>query len=47
MSVYKVMLVDDEKLITQGLLNIIEWDKLELKVTQIANNGEEIGRAHV
>ena len=38
---YKVMLVDDEKLITQGLLNIIEWDKLELKVTQIANNGEE------
>lgn len=34
----KVMLVDDEKLITQGLLNIIEWDKLGLEVTQTADN---------
>lgn len=37
----KVMLVDDEKLITQGLLNILEWQELGLEVTQIANNGEE------
>lgn len=35
---YKVMLVDDEKLIVQGLLNIIEWDKLELEVVQTSDN---------
>ncbi|MGH4125057.1 MAG: response regulator [Clostridium sp.] len=35
---YKVMLVDDEKLILQGLLSIIEWDKLGLEVTQTADN---------
>lgn len=35
------MLVDDEKLIIQGLLNIIEWENLGLQVTQTANNGEE------
>lgn len=34
----RVMLVDDEKLIVQGLLNIIEWDKIGLEVTQIADN---------
>ncbi|MBZ9689297.1 response regulator transcription factor [Clostridium estertheticum] len=35
---YKVMLVDDENLIVQGLLNIIEWDKLGLEVTETADN---------
>lgn len=34
----KVMLVDDEKLILQGLLNIIEWDTLGLEVSQTADN---------
>lgn len=38
---YDVMLVDDEKLITQGLMNIIEWENLGLKVREIAQNGEE------
>lgn len=38
---YKVMLVDDEKLITQGLLNLIEWEKLNLEVIETAQNGEE------
>ncbi|ATD54176.1 response regulator transcription factor [Clostridium chauvoei] len=38
---YKVMLVDDEKLILQGLLNIIEWDKLDLKVIHSAEDGKE------
>ena len=37
----KVMLVDDENLIIEGLKNIIEWDKLGLKVIQTANDGEE------
>ena len=37
----KVMLVDDESLIIEGLKNIIEWDKLGLKVVQTANDGEE------
>ncbi|AYE34009.1 response regulator [Clostridium septicum] len=38
---YKVMLVDDEKLILQGLLNIIEWDKLDLEVIHLAEDGME------
>lgn len=38
---YKVMLVDDEKLITEGLKNLIDWEKLNLKVVATANNGEE------
>lgn len=36
---YKVMLVDDEKLILQGLKNIIEWENLGLEVVQTADNG--------
>ncbi|WP_300379984.1 response regulator [Clostridium sp.] len=38
---YEVMLVDDEKLITQGLMNIIDWESLGLKVVEIAQNGQE------
>ncbi|MCF0146872.1 MAG: response regulator [Clostridium sp.] len=38
---YDVMLVDDEKLITQGLMNIIDWENLGLKVREVAHNGEE------
>lgn len=38
---YKVMLVDDEKLITEGLKNLIDWEKLNLEVVATANNGEE------
>ena len=38
---YDVMLVDDEKLIIQGLMNIIDWENLGLKVREIAHNGEE------
>ena len=38
---YKVMLVDDEKLILQGVLNIVDWDKLGLKITHMAQNGKE------
>lgn len=38
---YKVMLVDDEKLITKGLLNILEWDKLGVEVVEIAENGQD------
>ncbi|MGL4654320.1 MAG: response regulator [Sarcina sp.] len=37
----KVMLVDDENLIVEGLKNIIEWDELGLEVVQTANDGEE------
>lgn len=36
---YKVMLVDDEKLIVQGVMNIIEWDRIGLEVVQTADNG--------
>ncbi|WP_338597408.1 response regulator [Clostridium baratii] len=38
---YKVMLSDDEKLITEGLMHLIEWEKLNLEVVEVAENGEE------
>ena len=38
---YKVMLSDDEKLITEGLTHLIEWEKLNLEVVEVAENGEE------
>ncbi len=36
---YKVMLVDDEMLITEGLKNIIDWEKLGLSIINTAENG--------
>ena len=38
---YKVMLVDDEKLIIEGIFNIIDWEKLNLEVVCTANNGQD------
>lgn len=38
---YNVMLIDDEKLIIQGLTNIIEWEEIGLKVVETALNGYE------
>lgn len=35
----KVMLVEDEDLILQGIRNIIDWDKLGLEVVHMARNG--------
>lgn len=35
----KVMLVDDKKLIFQGLLNIFDLEKIGLQVTEVSNNG--------
>ena len=38
---YKVMLADDERLILQGVLNIIDWEKFGMKVVHVAENGKE------
>ena len=38
---YKVMLVDDEKLIIEGLKNIIDWKEVGLEVVETALNGKE------
>ena len=38
---YKIMLVDDERLIVEGLRNLIDWEKLDLEIVATANNGEE------
>lgn len=38
---HKVMLVDDEKLIIDGLMKIIDWNGLGFEISQTANNGEE------
>lgn len=37
----KVMLVDDEIFITEGLISIINWNQLGIEVVQTAQNGEE------
>lgn len=38
---YKVMLVDDEQLILDGLQKIINWNEFDLEVTTVAKNGQE------
>ena len=35
----KVMLVEDEELILQGLKNILDWEALGLKVVHMAHDG--------
>lgn len=37
----KVMLVEDEELILQGLKNIIDWQALQMEVVQEAHNGKQ------
>lgn len=37
----KVMLVEDEELILQGIRNIIDWEALGLEVVHMAHNGKE------
>lgn len=37
----KVMLVEDEELILQGIKNIIDWEALGLKIIHLAHNGLE------
>ena len=37
----KVMLVDDEPFITQGLKVLIDWEKEGFEIVKIANDGEE------
>lgn len=38
---YKVMLVDDEKLILQGVRHIIEWEELGFDVIHLAKDGQD------
>ena len=38
---YKIMIVDDEKLIIEGLRNLIDWGKLGCNIVATANNGED------
>lgn len=37
----KVMLVEDEELILQGIRNIIDWESVGMEVVHMAHNGEE------
>lgn len=37
----KVMIVEDEELILQGIKNIVDWDGLDLQVAHMAHNGLE------
>lgn len=37
----KIMLIEDEELILQGLKNIIDWEALDMQVVHMAHNGEE------
>lgn len=38
---YKVVIIDDEPIIVEGLSRTIDWSKWDLKVVGSANNGEE------
>lgn len=38
---YRVMLVEDEEFILQGIYQIIDWEKLDLKVVHMAHDGME------
>ena len=35
----KVMLVEDEELILQGVRYIIDWEEISMEVTAMAHNG--------
>ena len=37
----KVMIVEDEELILQGIKNIVDWEALELEVVHMAYDGQE------
>lgn len=37
---YKLMLVNDKKLITQGLLNILDWEELGIQISSIHHDGQ-------
>ena len=40
MSVYQVLLVDDEYMILNGLKKIIDWQSLGFQIVATANNNE-------
>ena len=37
----KVMIVEDEELILQGIRNILDWESLDLEVVHMAHDGAE------
>ena len=37
----KVMLVEDEEFILQGLKNILDWEAIGMQIVQTAHNGKE------
>lgn len=41
MIMRKVMLIEDEELILQGLKNIIDWESINMKIVSIAHNGQD------
>ena len=43
---YKVLLVDDEYMITEGLKRLIPFDKWDMEVVATANHADSIFRAH-
>ena len=38
---YNVLIVDDEKIIREGMAGAIEWDELNLKLAGAVSNGME------
>lgn len=38
---YKVLVVDDEKFVRQNVVNVVEWEKLNLEIVALAGNGQE------
>ena len=38
---YKVLLIDDEAVILEGLKNLIDWEKLGTEIVDVAKDGKE------
>lgn len=38
---FKILIVDDEKMIREGIKNVIEWDKLSINEVRLASSGRE------
>lgn len=39
---YKMVIADDEKILRQGLKNVVDWEELGFEVTEIFSDGQEI-----
>ncbi|WP_312105536.1 response regulator [Lachnoclostridium sp.] len=39
---YKLVIADDEKIIRQGLKNVVDWEKIGFEIIEIFSDGQEV-----